>query len=129
MVRRFWLLFWGGAGWIWCYINMALLGFHEMDLRGEGRQGGRISYYATAPVQAESLNKVIAVGERRGNKMKRDSKVWRAWWKILVWDEGEGLTHNHLDGPSIETGIQDHYLPAPSLPHSFSHTINAKLIV
>lgn len=55
---------------------MALLGLCKMDLNDEGLQAGRISLYATAPVQVEGLKYSNSSGREKRKQNEERLKDW-----------------------------------------------------
>lgn len=96
-----------------CYSDMTWLVFIRWIWMRKDQGGEGSVRMLLCRSRQKAWNKTTALlGDWGENKMKRDSQTDRISWTIIFVDWGRGAYYSHLDGSSIETGIQDSYLPA-----------------
>lgn len=129
MVKSFWWFF------VVVYIEREVMGFMliqiwlvpfcirwiwtRRDQRQEDHLGGSFRMHQS---RQKAWNKATALGDGRGNKMKRDSKISRAYWTIYCGTRERNLSIVIWMGPVQKLEFK---IRISQLPNSFGYIINA----
>lgn len=127
MVKSFWwffccCLYWEESDGIYANTDMTCSVLYKMNLNEEGPEAGGSFRMLLHQSRQKAWNKATALGDGRGNKMKRDSKISRAYWTIYCGTRERNLSIVIWMGPVQKLEFK---ILISQLPNSFGYIINA----